>query len=96
MKPKKIPTVEVISVKTITNTADELVVERVMRISGATRLEAEWQAPQSVWALEPVGAPGQRGVRIIAGSAERRGVWLLTIDFIYRPRPAWAWAANQG
>jgi hypothetical protein len=87
MSTPKTPTVEVVSVRTILDTPAELVIERVMRVRGATRLVAEWEAPQSIWAAEPMPAKGQRGVRIRAATMERRGVWLLTIEFICKPRP---------
>jgi hypothetical protein len=60
-----------------------------MRVRGATRLEAQWEAPQFVWNAEPALTRGQRGVRIRSGKSERRGIWLFTIEFVYKPRPAW-------
>jgi hypothetical protein len=84
---KKPSVVEVISSKTLKDTADELIVERLIRVSGATRMEAEWAGPSYVWAAEDRPQSGKRSVRIRSAELERRGVWLIRAEFSVEPRP---------
>jgi len=84
---KKPPVIEVLSSKTLKDAADELIVERLIRVSGATRTEAEWAGPNYVWAADSRPQSGKRSVRIRSAESERRGVWLIRAEFLDAPRP---------